>query len=61
MHIQHVDCRLALQRVGDAVQERANAAGRPVRLPGVLFDSASDTYTVPSSVRCGPSDCIPLE
>jgi hypothetical protein len=55
------DCQLALQRVGNAVQERAQATGRPARLPGVLYDAASDTYTVPNSVSCGPSACISLQ
>ena len=54
-------CRSALERVGNAVQERAQATGRPVRMPSVLFDEASDTYTVPGSVSCGPSACVPLQ
>ncbi len=54
-------CRAALERVGNAVQERAQATGRPVRLPSVLFDEASDTYTVPGWVSCGPSACVPLQ
>lgn len=55
------DCRLALERVGDAVLERSRATGRPVRLSGVLYDAASDTYTVPGSVSCGPGGCSPLQ
>jgi hypothetical protein len=55
------DCQSALQRVGNAVQERAQTTGRPTRLPGVLYDSGSDTYTVPNSVSCGPSGCISLQ
>ena len=54
-------CRSAFERVGNAVQERAQAAGRPLRLPSVLFDEASDTYTVPGSVSCGPSGCVALQ
>jgi hypothetical protein len=54
-------CRSGLERVGNALQERAQATGRPVRLPSVLFDEASDTYTVPGWVSCGPSACAPLQ
>ena len=54
-------CRAALERVAAAAQERAQASGRPLRLPGVLFDAASDTYTIPNQVSCGPSGCVPLQ
>ncbi len=55
------DCRSGLQRVGNAVQERAQATGRPIRLSGLFYDAASDTYIVPSSVSCGPSACTSLQ
>jgi hypothetical protein len=54
-------CRSALERVGDALQEHAQAARRPVQLPGMLYDAGSDTYTVPGAVSCGPSACVAVQ
>ena len=54
-------CRSAMERVAAAAQERAQPTGRPLRVPNVLFDSASDTYTIPNQVSCGPSGCVPLQ
>ena len=54
-------CVAALTRVNAAIQQQSRMTGRPAQIGSVIHDAATDTYTIPNSVSCGPSGCISLE